>query len=77
MLAEPIQTVMRLYGVENPYEQLKTLTRGKAITAEILVEFVQSLDIPAAAKQRLLELTPAGYTGNAAEMAHSLKRADI
>ena len=77
VLAEPIQTVMRLYGVENPYEQLKTLTRGKAITAEILVEFVQSLDIPAAAKQRLLELTPAGYTGNAAEMAHSLKRADI
>ena len=77
VLAEPIQTVMRLYGMENPYEQLKTLTRGKAITAEILVEFVQSLEIPAAAKQRLLELTPAGYTGNAAEMAHSLKRDDI
>ncbi len=77
VLAEPIQTVMRLYGVENPYEQLKTLTRGKAITAEILADFVQSLEIPAAAKQRLLELTPAGYTGNAAEMAHSLKRDDI
>ena len=77
VLAEPIQTVMRLYGMENPYEQLKTLTRGKAITAEILVDFVQSLEIPAAAKQRLLELTPAGYTGNAAEMAHSLKRDDI
>ena len=76
VLAEPIQTVMRLYGMENPYEQLKTLTRGKAITAEILVEFVQSLEIPAAAKQRLLELTPAGYTGNAAEMAHSLKQDD-
>ena len=77
VLAEPIQTVMRLYGIKNPYEQLKTLTRGKAITAEILVEFVQSLEIPAVAKQRLLELTPAGYTGNAAKMAHSLKRDDI
>ena len=74
VLAEPIQTVMRLYGIENPYEQLKTLTRGKAITAEILVDFVQSLEISTAAKQRLLELTPADYTGNAAEMAHSLKR---
>lgn len=77
VLAEPIQTVMRLYGMENPYEQLKTLTRGKAISAEILVEFVQSLEIPGAAKQRLLELTPGGYTGNAAEMAKSLKRNDI
>jgi len=74
VLAEPIQTVMRLYGIENPYEQLKTLTRGKAITAEILVDFVQSLEISTAAKQRLLELTPADYTGNAAEMAHSLRR---
>ena len=72
VLAEPIQTVMRLYGIENPYEQLKTLTRGKAINAEILVEFVQALDIPVAAKRRLLELTPAAYTGNAAKMAHSL-----
>jgi len=72
VLAEPIQTVMRLYGIENPYEQLKTLTRGKAISAGILVEFVQTLDIPDAAKQHLLTLTPAGYTGNAAEMARSL-----
>ena len=77
VLAEPIQTVMRLYGMKNPYEQLKTLTRGKAINSEILVDFVQSLEIPAAAKQRLLELTPAGYTGNAAEMARSLKRDHI
>ena len=76
VLAEPIQTVMRLYGIENPYEQLKTLTRGKAINAEIMVEFVQTLDIPANAKQRLLELTPAGYTGNAADMARSLGRRD-
>jgi len=76
VLAEPIQTVMRVYGVENPYEQLKTLTRGKAITADILAEFIQSLEIPETAKQRLLELTPASYTGNAADMAHSLKQGD-
>ncbi len=72
VLAEPIQTVMRLYGIDNPYEQLKALTRGKAINAEILIEFVQTLEIPEAAKQLLLELTPASYTGNAAEMARSL-----
>ena len=65
---------MRLYGIENPYEQLKTLTRGKAINAEVLLEFIQTLDIPADAKQRLLELTPAAYTGNAADMARSLDR---
>jgi adenylosuccinate lyase len=69
VLAEPIQTVMRLYGIENPYEQLKSLTRGKTISAETLLEFIQTLDIPADAKQQLLELTPAGYIGNAAEMA--------
>jgi adenylosuccinate lyase len=77
VLAEPIQTVMRLYGIENPYEQLKALTRGKAINPEILAEFVQTLDIPASAKQRLLKLTPGTYTGNAAEMAHSLDRNDL
>jgi adenylosuccinate lyase len=74
VLAEPIQTVMRLHGVENPYEQLKALTRGKAITAEILANFIRTLDIPADARQRLLELTPAAYTGNAAEMAASRGR---
>ena len=72
VLAEPIQTVMRLHGIENPYEQLKALTRGKAINAEILKEFIQGLDIPDAAKQKLLLLTPATYTGNAAAMARSL-----
>ena len=72
VLAEPIQTIMRVYGIENPYEQLKSLTRGKAINATILTEFVQKLDIPEAAKQQLLELTPAAYTGNAALMARSL-----
>jgi adenylosuccinate lyase len=72
VLAEPIQTVMRLHGIENPYEQLKTLTRGKSINAEILTEFVHALDIPESAKQQLLELTPARYIGNAADMALSL-----
>ena len=69
VLAEPIQTVMRRYGIENPYEQLKSLTRGKRITAEDLAVFIQGLDIPEQARKALLELTPAGYTGNAAEMA--------
>lgn len=72
VLAEPIQTIMRVHGVENPYEQLKALTRGKTITAEIMAEFIGTLDIPDTAKQQLLELTPAGYTGNAAHMAASL-----
>jgi adenylosuccinate lyase len=72
VLAEPIQTVMRVYGIENPYEQLKTLTRGKTINAEMLAEFIQKLNIPGEAKQRLLNLTPAAYTGNAAAMARSL-----
>ena len=72
VLAEPIQTVMRLYGIDNPYEQLKTLTRGKAINAEILEKFVLNLEIPEAAKQQLLKLTPARYTGNAAIMAYTL-----
>jgi len=72
VLAEPIQTVMRAHGIENPYEQLKALTRGKTITAGILRDFIQSLDIPAEARQELLRLTPASYTGNATEMAHSL-----
>ncbi len=69
VLAEPIQTVMRRYGIENPYEQLKSLTRGKRITAQDLAEFIQKLDVPEEARNALLELTPAGYTGNATEMA--------
>ncbi|NNK37116.1 MAG: adenylosuccinate lyase [Xanthomonadales bacterium] len=72
VLAEPIQTVMRRYGVENPYEQLKALTRGKRITAEVLHEFIDGLDLPEPARQALRELTPANYTGNAAGMAASL-----
>ena len=73
VLAEPIQTIMRVHGIENPYEQLKTLTRGKKITADIMVDFIGTLDIPDTAKQQLLALTPAGYTGNAAAMAASLE----
>jgi adenylosuccinate lyase len=69
VLAEPIQTVMRRYGIENPYEQLKALTRGKDITRETLQVFIRSLDIPLEAREQLLALTPADYTGNAAEMA--------
>ena len=69
VLAEPIQTVMRRYGVENPYEQLKALTRGKAITPEALAAFVDQLPIPDDAKARLKALTPAGYTGKAGELA--------
>lgn len=72
VLAEPIQTVMRRYRVENPYEKLKALTRGQAMTREKMLEFVNGneLDaVPEADKKRLLELTPATYIGNADEQA--------
>jgi adenylosuccinate lyase len=72
VLAEPIQTVMRRHGIPEPYEKLKALTRGKAITADTLREFVQSLDLPADAKAALLQLTPATYTGNAEQQARAL-----
>jgi adenylosuccinate lyase len=65
VLAEPIQTVMRRYGVEQPYEKLKALTRGQKINAQIIREFVQDLDIPEHAKQQLIEMTPDSYIGNA------------
>lgn len=69
VLAEPIQTVMRRYGIENPYEQLKELTRGKGgINKESLHTFIETLKIPANAKQFLLALTPANYIGKAAEL---------
>ena len=69
VLAEPIQTVMRRYGLENPYEQLKELTRGKGgINKESLHTFIEILKIPAEAKQLLLALTPANYIGKAAEL---------
>ena len=69
VLAEAVQTVMRRYGVENPYEQLKALTRGKGITREGLREFINTLDIPIEAKRRLAKLTPDTYLGKAADLA--------
>ena len=72
LLAEPIQTVMRRYGIANPYEKLKELTRGNRVSREGMQEFVESLEIPAAAKAELLELTPWGYTGKAAELARRI-----
>jgi len=72
VLAEPIQTVMRRYGVEQPYEKLKALTRGQKIDAQAVREFVEALEIPAAAKQELIKLTPASYIGNAVKQAESI-----
>ena len=69
VLAEPVQTVMRRYGVENPYEQLKELTRGKGITREALREFIGTLAVPQEAKELMLAMTPANYTGLAAKLA--------
>ncbi|MEW8371345.1 MAG: adenylosuccinate lyase [Candidatus Thiodiazotropha sp.] len=67
VLAEPIQTVMRRYGIEKPYEKLKELTRGQRITAEELAAFVDQLDLPEHAKASLKRLTPMNYIGNAKE----------
>jgi adenylosuccinate lyase len=69
VLAEPIQTVMRRYGIEQPYEKLKALTRGQKINAATIREFVESLDMPEAARNELIALTPASYIGNATEQA--------
>lgn len=69
VLAEPVQTVMRRYGVPNPYEQLKALTRGKGITREALQQFIEGLAIPQAEKQRLLAMTPDSYVGLAETLA--------
>jgi adenylosuccinate lyase len=69
VLAEPVQTVMRRYGIANPYEQLKALTRGKAITKDALHAFIRALALPAGERERLLALTPRGYVGKAAALA--------
>ncbi|MFQ3210576.1 MAG: adenylosuccinate lyase [Oceanospirillaceae bacterium] len=69
VLAEPIQTVMRRYAIEEPYEKLKTLTRGKTINAAIMAEFIDSLDLPQSVKDELKTLTPATYIGNAIAQA--------
>ena len=72
VLAEPIQTVMRRYGIEHPYEKLKELTRGKDIDAESIQAFVLTLDIPQAAKDELSALSPSTYTGIASALARDL-----
>ncbi len=74
VLAEPVQTVMRRYGIDNPYEQLKDLTRGKSIDQASLHAFIHALDIPEPEKQRLLALSPARYIGNAVEQANSISK---
>jgi adenylosuccinate lyase len=72
VLAEPVQTVMRRYGIENPYEQLKELTRGKGISKDALREFINGLAIPQQAKDYLLAMTPANYIGHAAQLARKI-----
>ena len=72
ILAEPVQTVMRRYNIEEPYEKLKALTRGKGITKEAILEFVETLDMPEEAKASLRELTPASYIGNAVAQAQKI-----
>ncbi len=69
VLAEPIQTVMRRYAIANPYEKLKELTRGKGITPQALLDFIDQLEMPDEAKQELKKLTPASYIGNAIAQA--------
>ncbi len=72
VLAEAIQTVMRRHGIDQPYEKLKALTRGQRIDPERLRDFIETLDLPEPARARLLALTPASYTGNAAEQARRI-----
>ncbi len=72
VLAEPIQTVMRRYGIEKPYEKLKDLTRGKKLDGAAIKAFIDTLDIPSAAKDELNHLTPARYTGNAKDQAENI-----
>ncbi|SFV80533.1 Adenylosuccinate lyase [hydrothermal vent metagenome] len=74
VLAEPIQTVMRRYGIENPYEKLKALTRGQTIDAQVLAEFVKDLDMPDEAKKALSELTPMTYIGDADKLARDIEK---
>jgi adenylosuccinate lyase len=73
VLAEPIQTVMRRYGIEKPYEKLKELTRGQDMSKEVIQAFVATLDLPEEARQQLLALTPANYIGNAVDQAKGVE----
>lgn len=72
VMAEPIQTVMRRYNIEKPYEKLKALTRGRTINQQVIQSFVESLEIPEEAKQQLLALTPETYIGNAIDQTKSI-----
>ena len=72
VLAEPIQTVMRRYGIEQPYEKLKALTRGQDMSAEVILQFVETLELPEEAKAQLRALTPATYIGNAVAQAEAI-----
>jgi len=72
VLAEALQTVMRRYGIAKPYEKLKDLTRDQAVNRETLQEFIRMLDLPEAVRTELADLTPAGYTGNAADQARAI-----
>jgi adenylosuccinate lyase len=72
VLAEPIQTVMRRHAVEKPYEKLKELTRGRRVDRDGMRAFVETLEIPEDSKQRLMELTPATYIGNAVAQANDI-----
>jgi adenylosuccinate lyase len=72
ILGEAVQTVMRRYGIPEPYEKLKALTRGQTVTQDLLTEFIKSLDIPEAEIERLLQLTPASYLGLAAQQARDI-----
>ena len=72
VLAEPVQTVMRRHGLPNPYEQLKALTRGHGIDQQAMREFIEGLDLPAAAKARLIALSPATYIGSAEQLARDI-----
>lgn len=72
LLAEPIQTVMRRYGIEKPYEKLKELTRGKKVNAQVMSEFIDKLELPESAKQELKALSPASYIGDAIRLVDQL-----
>ena len=72
VLAEPVQTVMRRYGIDKPYEKLKELTRGQRITAKAMKAFIEKLPIPETAREALLKLTPRDYTGMAADLAKKI-----
>ena len=72
LLAEPIQTVMRRYGIEKPYEKLKDLTRGKKVNAQVMAEFIDGLELPDSVKVELKQLSPANYIGDAIRLVDQL-----